>query len=133
MYIFNIAIIIILNVLIILCFKNSKIFLKIGLIILLTLIFLGINIYLKTFDNPIILFIILIFSSSIIFLNLFLKLSPINDNIDNFKMTKTIRLFIFKIIFPTLISIFQIILMNDKNLQTELLSTEKNNTIKAIN
>ena len=48
-------------------------------------------------------------------------------------MTKTIRLFIFKIIFPTLISIFQIILMNDKNLQTELLSTEKNNTIKAKN
>lgn len=133
MYIFNIALIIIINILITLCFKNSKTFLKTGLIILLTLIFLGINIYHKTFDNPIILFIILIFSSSIIFLNLFLKLSPINDNIDNFKMTKTIRLFIFKIIFPTLITIFQIILMNDKNLQTELLSTEKNNTIKAIN
>ena len=108
-------------------------FLKIGLIILLTLIFLGINIYLKTFDNPIILFIILIFSSSIIFLNLFLKLSPINDNIDNFKMIKTVRLFIFKIIFPTLITIFQIILMNDTNLQTEILSTKKNNTIKAVN
>ncbi|HAR74537.1 hypothetical protein EGI88_13120 [Empedobacter falsenii] len=108
-------------------------FLKIGLIILLTLIFLGINIYLKTFDNPIILFIILIFSSSIIFLNLFLKLSPINDNIDNFKMIKTVRLFIFKIIFPTLITIFQIILINDTNLQTEILSTEKNNTIKAVN
>jgi len=94
---------------------------------------LGINIYLKTFDNPIILFIILIFSSSIIFLNLFLKLSPINDNIDNFKMIKTVRLFIFKIIFPTLITIFQIILMNDTNLQTEILSTKKNNTIKAVN
>lgn len=133
MYIFNIALIIIINILIISCFKNSKTLLKTGLITLLTLIFLGINIYHKTFDNPIILFIILIFSSSIIFLNLFLKLSPINDNIDNFKMIKTIRLFIFKIIFPTLITIFQIILMNDKNLQTELLSTEKNNTIKAIN
>ncbi len=133
MYIFNIALIIIINILIILCFKNSKMFLKIGLIILLTLIFLGINIYLKTFDNPIILFIILIFSSSIIFLNLFLKLSPINDNIDNFKMIKTVRLFIFKIIFPTLITIFQIILMNDTNLQTEILSTKKNNTIKAVN
>ncbi len=133
MYIFNIALIIIINILIILCFKNSKMFLKIGLIILLTLIFLGINIYLKTFDNPIILFIILIFSSSIIFLNLFLKLSPINDNIDNFKMIKTVRLFIFKIIFPTLITIFQIILINDTNLQTEILSTEKNNTIKAVN
>ena len=94
---------------------------------------LGINIYLKTFDNPIILFIILIFSSSIIFLNLFLKLSPINDNIDNFKMIKTVRLFIFKIIFPTVITIFQIILMNDTNLQTEILSTKKNNTIKAVN
>ena len=113
MYIFNIALIIIINILIILCFKNSKTFLKIGLIILLTLIFLGINIYHKTFDNPIILFIILIFSSSIIFLNLFLNLSPINDNIDNFKMIKTVRLFIFKIIFPTLITIFQIILIND--------------------
>lgn len=133
MYIFNTALIIIINILIISCFKNSKTLLKTGLITLLTLIFLGINIYHKTFDNPIILFIILIFSSSIIFLNLFLKLSPINDNIDNFKMIKTIRLFIFKIIFPTLITIFQIILMNDKNLQTELLSTEKNNTIKAIN
>ncbi|GEM_PF-1756112 len=133
MYIFNIALIIIINILIILCFKNSKMFLKIGLIILLTLIFLGINIYLKTFDNPIILFIILIFSSSIIFLNLFLKLSPINDNIDNFKMIKTVRLFIFKIIFPTIITIFQIILMNDTNLQTEILSTKKNNTIKAVN
>lgn len=133
MYIFNIALIIIINILIILCFKNSKMFLKIGLIILLTLIFLGINIYLKTFDNPIILFIILIFSSSIIFLNLFLKLSLINDNIDNFKMIKTVRLFIFKIIFPTLITIFQIILMNDTNLQTEILSTKKNNTIKAVN
>lgn len=133
MYIFNITLIIIINILIILCFKNSKMFLKIGLIILLTLIFLGINIYLKTFDNPIILFIILIFSSSIIFLNLFLKLSPINDNIDNFKMIKTVRLFIFKIIFPTLITIFQIILINDTNLQTEILSTEKNNTIKAVN
>ena len=133
MYIFNIALIIIINILIILCFKNSKMFLKIGLIILLTLIFLGINIYHKTFDNPIILFIILIFSSSIIFLNLFLNLSPINDNIDNFKMIKTVRLFIFKIIFPTLITIFQIILINDTNLQTEILSTEKNNTIKAVN
>ncbi len=133
MYIFNIALIIIINILIILCFKNSKTFLKIGLIILLTLIFLGINIYHKTFDNPIILFIILIFSSSIIFLNLFLNLSPINDNIDNFKMIKTVRLFIFKIIFPTLITIFQIILINDTNLQTEILSTEKNNTIKAVN
>lgn len=133
MYIFNIAIIIILNILIMLCFKNSKMFLKIGLIILLTLLFLGINIYHKTFDNPIILFIILIFSSTIIFLILFLKLSPINDNIDNFKMIKTVRLFIFKIIFPTLITIFQIILMNDTNLQTEILSTKKNNTIKAVN
>ena len=133
MYIFNIAIIIILNILIMLCFKNSKMFLKIGLIILLTLLFLGINIYHKTFDNPIILFIILIFSSTIIFLNLFLKLSPINDNIDNFRMIKTVRLFIFKIIFPTLITIFQIILMNDTNLQTEILSTKKNNTIKAVN
>ena len=133
MYIFNIALIIIINILIILCFKNSKTFLKIGLIILLTLIFLGINIYHKTFDNPIILFIILIFSSSIIFLNLFLNLSPINDNIDNFKMIKTVRLFIFKIIFPTLINIFQIILINETNLQTEILSTEKNNTIKAVN
>ncbi len=133
MYIFNISLIIIINILIILCFKNSKTFLKIGLIILLTLIFLGINIYHKTFDNPIILFIILIFSSSIIFLNLFLNLSPINDNIDNFKMIKTVRLFIFKIIFPTLITIFQIILINDTNLQTEILSTEKNNTIKAVN
>ena len=133
MYIFNIAIIIILNILIMLCFKNSKMFLKIGLIILLTLLFLGINIYHKTFDNPIILFIILIFSSTIIFLILFLKLSPINDNIDNFRMIKTVRLFIFKIIFPTLITIFQIILMNDTNLQTEILSTKKNNTIKAVN
>ena len=133
MYIFNIALIIIINILIISCFKNSKTLLKTGLITLLTLIFLGINIYHKTFDNPIILFIILIFSSSIIFLNLFLKLSPINDNIDNFKMIKTIRLFIFKIIFPTLITIFQIILMNDTNLQTEILSTKKNNTIKAVN
>ena len=133
MYIFNIALIIIINILIILCFKNSKTFLKIGLIILLTLIFLGINICHKTFDNPIILFIILILSSSIIVLNLFLNLSPINDNIDNFKMIKTVRLFIFKIIFPTLITIFQIILINDTNLQTEILSTEKNNTIKAVN
>ena len=133
MYILNIAIIIILNILIMLCFKNSKMFLKIGLIILLTLLFSGINIYHKTFDNPIILFIILIFSSTIIFLNLFLKLSPINDNIDNFRMIKTVRLFIFKIIFPTLITIFQIILMNDTNLQTEILSTKKNNTIKAVN
>lgn len=133
MYIFNTVLIIIINILIILCFKNSKTFLKTGLIILLTLIFLGINICHKTFDNPIILFIILIFSSSIIFLNLFLKLSPINDNIDNFKIIKTVRLFIFKIIFPTLITIFQIILMNDTNLQTEILSTEKNNTIKVAN
>lgn len=133
MYIFNTVSIIIINILIILCFKNSKTFLKTGLIILLTLIFLGINICHKTFDNPIILFIILIFSSSIIFLNLFLKLSPINDNIDNFKIIKTVRLFIFKIIFPTLITIFQIILMNDTNLQTEILSTEKNNTIKVAN
>lgn len=133
MYIFNIVLIIIINILIILCFKNSKTFLKIGLIILLTLIFYGINIYHKTLDNPILLFIILIFSSSIIFLNLFLKLTPINDNIDNFKMIKTVRLFIFKIIFPTIITIFQITLMNDTNLQTEILSTKKNNTIKAVN
>ena len=133
MDIINILTIISINILIVLSFYKKVTILNLSTILILVIFFVGINFYNKSFTNQIIIFIILLFSISIIILNVFLKLSPINNQVNNFEIIKKIRVLILKIIFPTLITIFQIVLISDSKLQHEILADKKQNTIKAVN
>ena len=133
MLLINILIILSINLLIGTETKTKN---KIILIILLVIGFITLNLTFKTFKNSSLIYIILLFSLGIILTKLFEKYAPINGKIKGSENFKKFRFVVFRIIFPFLITVFQILLLSNTKLQKDILDNnqQKNqqNLIKAI-
>lgn len=82
--------------------------------------------------NSFIIYLVLLFSVGTIFAKLFEKYAPLNDKINGTEKFIKFRFIIFRIISPLLITIFQILLLSDTNIQKDILKDSQQNSIKAV-
>lgn len=116
---------------------ETKIKNQIILIILLIIAFIILNLLFETVEDSFIIYLVLLFSVGIILAKLFEKYAPLNGKIKGSKKFEKFRFIIFRIVFPILITIFQILLLSDTKMQKDILNDDKmknqQNIIKAVN